>query len=290
MEKGLVTLESFVTRFNAEEACADYLFQIKWPNGFVCHRCDHHHFYKTRTRRLPLYECAHCHHQASLTVGTVMEGSRTPLQKWFIAFYHLSQPHSINALQLKEEIHVTYKTAWSMLHKIRHALREEDASVLLSGFVQVHDACFGIEHNSVYERQPKEKLFRLGATMNGENEPSYIKVKLLLDQYLKEWTVSRMQKEAFIRDHVQPEAVYDVSIFTGIFKSRRYKPLLPYFTQAKQWIQETFHGLSQRHLQVYFDEFYFRINVVWKKASIFVKLIQLCTEHEKIKYRDLVQR
>jgi hypothetical protein len=188
----------------------------------------------------PLYECAHCHHQASLTVDTVMEGSRTPMQKWFIAFYHLSQPHSINAFQLKEEIHVTYKTAWSMLHKIRHALREEDASVLLSGFVQVHDACRGIEHNSVYQRQPKEQLLLLGATMNGENEPIYIKMKLLLNQYLNEWTVSRPGKEAFIRDHVQPEAAAHVSIVTGIFKSQRYKLLLPYFTQAKRWIVRPF--------------------------------------------------
>jgi transposase-like protein len=236
MEKNPVNLESFVTRFNTEEACTDYLCQIKWPNGFVCPRCDHHHFYKTATRRLPLYECAHCHHQASLKVGTVMEGSRTPLQKWFIAFYQLSQPHSINALQLKKEIHVTYKTAWSMLHKVRHALSEEDASILLSGLVQVHDACFGLEHNSFYQRQPKEQLLLLGAAVNGENAPIYIKMKLLLDQYLRDWTVSRTGKEVFIRDHVQPDAADNVSIVTGIFKSRRYKPLLPYFNQAKRWI------------------------------------------------------
>jgi transposase-like protein len=290
MESELVTVESLVARFQTEEACADYLFQIKWPNGFVCPRCHHHDYYKTTTRRLPLYECAHCHHQASLTVGTVMEGSRTPLQKWFIAFHHLSQPHSINALQLKEEIHVTYRTAWSMLHKIRHALREEDSSILLSGFVQVHDACYGLEHNSVYQRQPKERMFLLGSTMNEENKPIYIKMKLLLDQYLKGWTLSRTEKEAFIQDHVQPEAAAHVSIVTGIFKSQRYKPLLPYFNQAKRWIRETFHGLSQRHLQVYFDEFCFRINAAWKGASVFVSLIELCTEHEKILYRDLVQR
>jgi transposase-like protein len=290
VEMELVSLESFVARFNSEEACADYLFQIKWPKGFVCPRCHHHDYYKMKTRRLPLYECAHCHHQASLTVDTVMEGSRTPLQKWFIAFYHLSQPHSINALQLKEEIHVTYKTAWSMLHKIRHALHEEDASNLLSGWVQVHDAYYGLEHNSVYQRQPKEQLLLLGAAMNGENKPAYIKMKLLLDQYLRDWTVFRAEKEAFIRDHVQPEQAAQVSIVTGIFKSQRSKPLLPYFNQAKRWIRETFHGLSQRHLQVYFDEFCFRINAVWKKASVFASLIGLCTEHEKILYRDLVQR
>jgi hypothetical protein len=212
------------------------------------------------------------------------------LQKWFITFYHLSHPHSINAFQLKEEIHVTYKTAWSMLHKIRHALSEEDASVLLSGLVQIHDACFGLEHNSFYQRQPKEQLLLLGAVVNRENEPIYIKMKLLLDQFLRDWTVSRPGKELFIRDHVKPDAADHVSIVTGIFKSRRYKPLLPYLTQAKQWVRETFHGLSQRHLQAYFDEFCFRINTVRKKASVFASLIGLCTEHEKILYRDLVQR
>ena len=178
-----------------------------------------------------------------------------------------------------------------MLHKIRHALSKEDASILLSELVQVHDACYGLEHNSVYQRQPKEQLFLMGAAINGENKPLYIKMKLLLDQYLKDWTVFRTQKEEFIREHVQPESAAQVSIVTGIFKSQRYKPLLPYFNQAKRWIRETFHGLSQRHLQVYFDEFCFRINAVWKKeASVFVNLIGLCTEHEKILYRDLVQR
>jgi hypothetical protein len=115
-------------------------------------------------------------------------------------------------------------------------------------------------------------------------------MKILLDQYLNEWTVTRTGKEAFIRDHVQPGADAQVSIVTGIFKSQRYKPLLPYFTQAKRWIRETFHGLGQRHLQAYFDEFCFRINAVRKKASVFASLIGLCTEHEKILYKDLVHR
>jgi transposase-like protein len=288
MKKDYVSLESFVARFDTEDACADYLFQVKWPNGFICPRCDHRQFYKTTTRRLPLYECAHCHHQASLTVGTVMEGSRTSLVKWFIAFFLVSQPHSINATQLMKQIHVTYKTAWSMLHKIRHALCEEDTSVLLSGFVQVHDACSGKELYSVYERQPKERLFLVGAAMNEENVPLYIKIKLLPSQYVMERTVLRSGKDAFIRDHVQPGAVARVSFVTGIFKSR--KPLIPFFNQAKRWIRETFRGLGRRHLQAYFDEFSFRINGIRNKSPIFESLFQICTEHERIMYRDLVQR
>jgi transposase-like protein len=164
-----ISLESFVAHFNTEEACSDYLFQMKWPNGFACPRCNHRHFYKKTSRRLPLNECASCHHQASLTVSTVMESSRTSLQKWFLAFYLVSRPHSISTIQLMKKIHVTYKTAWSMLHKIRHALGEEDASVLLSGFIQVQDACSGKILHSIYHRQSKEHLFLVGAVMNEGN-------------------------------------------------------------------------------------------------------------------------
>jgi transposase-like protein len=283
----LVGLDSFVARFSTEEVCTDYLFQIKWPNGFTCPRCDHRHFYKLTTRRLPLYECASCHHQSSLTVGTVMEGSRTPLQKWFLAFYLVSQPHSVNAIQLMKTIHVTYKTAWSMLHKIRHALCEEDASVMLSGYIQVQDASYEKQSHSIDERHPKERMFLVGSAMNEENELCYIKMKLLPVQFVEERTVLRQGKEAFIRKHVQPEATARVCFVMGIFRS--HKPLQPLFKQAKQWVRETFRGLGPRYLQAYFDEFCFRINRMWKEASIFDSLIQLCVENERIMYKDLVR-
>src|SRR5581483_3683360 len=95
-----LSIDEFLARFDTEEACADYLFHIKWPNGFICPRCDQHRdYYTITTRRLPLFECHHCHHQTSLTVGTVMEGSHTALRKWFVALFLVSQIFSgINAV------------------------------------------------------------------------------------------------------------------------------------------------------------------------------------------------
>ena len=34
-----------------------------------------------------LYECRYCRHQASLTAGTVMEKTRTPLRVWFFLIF-----------------------------------------------------------------------------------------------------------------------------------------------------------------------------------------------------------
>jgi transposase-like protein len=72
-------LNEHMDRFSTEEACINYLFQVKWPHDFLCPRCETRQAYTIYTRRLPLYECTSCRHQTSLTVGTVMEGSKTEL-------------------------------------------------------------------------------------------------------------------------------------------------------------------------------------------------------------------
>lgn len=74
----------FQKEFNNEEACYKHLFQKKWENGFECHKCKHTHAYETKTRKLPLYECAKCHHQTSVTAGTIFEKTRTSLYLWVL--------------------------------------------------------------------------------------------------------------------------------------------------------------------------------------------------------------
>ncbi|EES73148.1 hypothetical protein POTG_02248 [Paenibacillus sp. oral taxon 786 str. D14] len=70
-------------------------------------------------------------------VGTIFERTHLPLVKWFRAIELFLLPDGISALRLSQVIQVTYKTAWLMLHKIRHALGECDARELLSGDVKV---------------------------------------------------------------------------------------------------------------------------------------------------------
>lgn len=91
MEISSLSIEQFQMHFSSEKACIDYLYQKKWPNGFSCPRCEHRYAYLTITRRLPLYECCHCRHQASLLSGTIMEGSRTKLSKWLLAIFLVSR-------------------------------------------------------------------------------------------------------------------------------------------------------------------------------------------------------
>ena len=72
------TIVEFQQWFPDDEACAEYLFESRWPEGFRCPRCGHGHCWPVSKRRV-LLECAGCHLQTSLTAGTVLHKTRTPL-------------------------------------------------------------------------------------------------------------------------------------------------------------------------------------------------------------------
>lgn len=73
-----------------------------------------------------------------------MEKTRTDLTKWFLAIYLIAHDkRGVSATRLSEELEVTYKTAWLMLHKIRQAMRKRDAEYTLAGIVELDDAFFG---------------------------------------------------------------------------------------------------------------------------------------------------
>jgi hypothetical protein len=70
--------------------------------------------------------------------------TRTDLTKWFLATYLIAHDkRGVSATRLSEELEVTYKTAWLMLHKIRQAMRKRDANYMLAGIVELDDAFFG---------------------------------------------------------------------------------------------------------------------------------------------------
>lgn len=93
------TLSDFEARFATAQACRDYLFQLRWPDGFRCPSCDFDRFWPVRSvwmRR------RRCNHQTSVTAGTIFQDTREPLVNWFRALYRLaSQKNGASALGLQ---------------------------------------------------------------------------------------------------------------------------------------------------------------------------------------------
>lgn len=282
-----MSLEQFLARFNTEEDCIEFLFQSKWPNGYVCPRCGHRHVYITTTRRLPLYECALCRRQTSLIVGTMMEGSRTELRKWLLTLFLVAHSaNGINALELSRRIKVTYKTAWLMLHKIRSTMTEADTSILLSGFVRVNAVCYGRPHNPTIWRHPKEQPLLVAAQMNGQDEPTYVKIKIVPESHMREKQILRIGTDEFAKEHLELGTA--VEFVTQRYTPNRLKQLLPLFAEANKWINETFHGLGPRYLQAYLNEFCYRFNLKRQAMQIFEKLTKICMACKTVTYANLI--
>jgi hypothetical protein len=109
-------LIEFQARFVTEGACAEYLFERRWPEGFVCPGCGGGRAWLLKTKAFT-YECADCRRQTSVTAGTIMHASKLPLTLWFwAAFLMATHSNGISALQLQHAIARGRAGAGSLAH------------------------------------------------------------------------------------------------------------------------------------------------------------------------------
>lgn len=135
----------FDRRFSQESACLEYLFYLRWPEGFVCPECGSAAYWRSSRG---LYLCRHCQRQQSVTSGTIFHGSKKPLTVWFKALWWFSTRKSgVNAVALKEMLGLgSYQTAWSWLQKLRTCTIFPDRSPL-SGQIEADEFYLGGERS-----------------------------------------------------------------------------------------------------------------------------------------------
>jgi transposase-like protein len=137
-----------VTTLNEEQA-RDYLESIRWPNRPVCPHCASQAVVKLqgKSTRPGVYKCKNkdCRKQFTVTVGTIFERSHIPLRHWVIAFHMMaSSKKGVSAHQIHRSVGCTYKSAWFMCHRIRHAMEQGPVDgPKLSGTVEVDETYVG---------------------------------------------------------------------------------------------------------------------------------------------------
>src|SRR5208283_2824630 len=148
-------LLEFEARFSTEAACREYLFRLRWPDGFCCPRCGGR---KTWPLSGILLQCSGCNYQSSVTAGTIFQDSRLPLTLWFRAVWWVtSQKNGASAMGLQRVLGLkSYKTAWTWLHKLRRAMVRPDRD-RLTGRVEVDEAYVGGLEEGVRGRQTEAK-------------------------------------------------------------------------------------------------------------------------------------
>jgi len=294
-----ITLMEFMQKFGEEESCRNHLYKMRWPDGFICPKCgvkDEPFNIKSRN----LHQCKHCNHQASATAGTIMDKSRTPLNKWFLAIYLMGQDkRGCSALKLKREIGVAYDTAWTMSHKIRKAMGNRDSSYLLSGTVDVDDSFFGAPREGGKRGRGTDKTAVVfGVSFDEKGRCEYMKAKVVPE-------VDGDAIAEFAKENIEPGTVIRSDGFRSyrkLSKGYRHEPrifdhkqnpehlkwLHVIVSNAKSFILGTYHGLDSKHLQAYLDEFAFRFGRRRWHDQLFNRILCACVNSTKYTRHDLI--
>ena len=141
MIKQFKTLSDLMITFGDNQAAIDHFKAIRWRNGDFCPYCGHDKVYSLKANR---YSCAQCRNTFSILVGTIFENTKLPLAKWFGAIWLLTNhPKGIASTTLAKDLGVTQKTAWFILHRLRHAARTQSFNSPLSGTVEVDETYVG---------------------------------------------------------------------------------------------------------------------------------------------------
>ena len=136
-----IHLMDIINEYDTEEKCRKLLESVRWPDGVVCPRCANDHVSSIGTRNT--YDCLSCRYVFSVTSGTALHKTHLPLRKWLLATYFMCESKKgMSANQLKRMLRTTYRTAWYLNHRIRHALAQVDLPTL-SSVVEVDETWVG---------------------------------------------------------------------------------------------------------------------------------------------------
>jgi transposase-like protein len=297
------TLQEFEARFSTEEGCRDYLFQLRWPQGFRCPRCGGR---KAWPVRATLFQCSSCDCQTSVTAGTVFQDTRKPLATWFRAMWFVtSQKNGASALGLQRVLGLgSYRTAWSWLHKLRRAMVRSGRD-RLAGWVEVDETYLGSEEEGVIGRGAIDKaLIVIAAQADGKGIG---RIRMRVIQH-----PSAANLHPFVEDSIERGSTvhtdgwkgyaglnkkgYDHEVTPIRKRPKEASALMPRVhlvaSLLKRWLAGTHQGgVSHEHLPYYLDEFAFRFNRRKSKSrgKLFFRLVQQAVDTAPTTYARIAK-
>lgn len=293
--EGLSIVE-MIERFGSEDRCHEALEELRWPQGVACPRCHSKSISRIKERRQ--FDCNECRYQFSVRVGSVLQDSKLPLWKWFLAIYMMCESKkSISANQLKRMLGVSYKTAWFLCHRIRAAMVEDSPS-WLKGTVEMDETYLGGRTDG-HENMFKGKAMVMAAVERGG------KARLRMVPDRKSKTIKKFAKE-FISDDAK--AIYTdghrgyINAVGGprtdhksvthreqewVHGQIHTNTVEGVFSLLDRSIMGAYHKVSKKHLPAYLHEVEWRFNNR-KNDFLFRDTLVKLVRSEPLEYKNLI--
>ena len=294
MEDYARTLMEFEKKFSSEEACREYLIELRWPDGMRCPKCETEKMWKMSR---VLYLCTGCRYQTSVLAGTIFQDTKKSLQLWFRAMWYVTnQKTGVSALGLQRVLGLgSYRTAWEWLHKLRRVMvrpgREQ-----LSGTIEVDETYVGGKQSGQRGRGALGKVLVVVGAEVKEGQIGRIRLRQVAD-------ASAVSLETAVKEMVKSASLVRTDGWRGYstLKEKGYRHevireeanlggnLLPRANRVvslfKRWMLGTHQGrISPSYLDYYLDEFTFRFNrrnSQWR-GKLFYRLMQQAVNMEPV--------
>lgn len=265
---------------NADKA-REHLEALHWPNGPVCPHCgncDAARITKLagKSTRSGVHKCKECSKPFTVTVGTIFEDSKIPINKWLLAFRLLNGgKKGFSAHELHRSLGITYKSAWFMAHRIREAMKPTDPAPLGGGdntVVEADETYVGGKAKNRATRKPAPKK-AVVALVERDGEARSFHVANVNAKTLRPLIVTNVARSAHLMTDESPvyttvgrefngHSVVNHSakeyVTTGGFKHSNTAE--NFFSIFKRGVIGTYHHMSEAHIARYCREFDFRYN------------------------------
>lgn len=266
--------------YSDENKAREHFEKLQWPDGPVCPHCgnvDQARITKLKGKstRPGVYKCKECRKPFSVTVGTLMERSKIPLNKWLLAMHLMTaSKKGMSAHQLHRMLGVTYESAWFLAHRLREAMRDPQAGPIGGGnkVVEVDETYVGGKaKNRAHAKKPPKKEAVMALVERGGEvrsfhvanvtaktlRPIVVKVAsrksyLMTDESVIYPTMGREFAGHGTVNHSADEYVRATFWHTNTIEN--------YFSILKRGVIGTYHHVSEAHLKRYLVEFDYRYN------------------------------
>lgn len=297
------SLPQLLDYFREESTCIEYYENIRWQGNPTCPHCGAEKPYKTNRG----YKCSNnkCYKKFTVKVGTIFQNSKIPLRIWFASIYlATTSKKGISSVQLGEQLGITQKTAWFVLHRIREMLKDKSPRMLgENNMVEADEAYIGGKESNkhINKRRSKDKALRNDGTPYKEKKIVVGLIerngKVVLKHIPK---ADKSNMVEFIRTHVpEGSTVYtdEATVYKKLGKTYNHESVKHalnvyvignvhtntienFWSVLKRGLYGIYHQVSDKHLSRYLDEFSARFNS--RKLSSNDKFVKFLNDSESV--------
>ena len=296
------TYREFVTMFLDDKSCREFLYKLRWNDGFICPKCKVSSIPWEQTHKRLV--CPNCRHQTTVTTGTIFDKTRMPLTTWLEAAWHITTAkNGMSAKTFEQTLGISYVTAWTMLQRFRVSMVNIEREKL-SGKVEVDETQVGgVDVGGKRGRSSKKSLVVIAIEIHESKGFGRTRMRYIPD-------ASSSSLTDFIKDVMHTDSTICTDGWSGYneLKSLEYNHEITVMTHSadqahvsmpgvhriasllKRWILGTHQGsFSQEHLQSYLEEYTFRFNrrLSKNRGLVFRRLLEQAVNTSPVTRKDV---